>query len=160
MALLPSNISRPRTTASTKKPPLERDILQAERHLLCGAQPSNSELSSAFFGLFLFVSLAQQSCPHYRDLGRGSGSSSVPHDLAFPECGKIAHPHRILKNGKWRDEREQGGILPQSHKTKQVFRMSLLLFKKGKSGCWRSAILGNKGKNVSPFRENSSLPRI
>lgn len=108
MALPPSNISRPRTTASIKKPPLGRDVLQGKSHLLFGAQPSNSKSSSAFFGLFLFVSLAQQSSPHYRDLRQGDPASpSVPHDLAFPECGKVAHPHRISKNGKWRDEREQ-----------------------------------------------------
>lgn len=48
MALPPSNISRPRTTASTEKPTPGKGVLQAESHMLFGAQPSNSKLSDAF----------------------------------------------------------------------------------------------------------------
>lgn len=74
-ALLPWNISQPRTTASTKKPTTRGRHAVGEVPLAVWGPAFKFKIEPCFFGLFLFISLAQPSCPHYRDLGQGSSQS-------------------------------------------------------------------------------------
>lgn len=135
MVLLPSNISRPRTTASTKKRPLGTDVSAGGEPLAVWGPAFKLKVKQCFFGLFLFVSLAQQGCPHHRDLGQGSVQPLSAPWPSIPRMWEKKLIH-IVSSGSGRGgvRGSKRVILPQSHKSKQVFRMSHCFLRKGSWG--------------------------
>lgn len=120
--------------------------MQGERHSPFGAQPSNSKLSNAFLVCFYLSHWPNKAAQLQR-----SGTRIRP----APLCSTTWHPQNVEEQlidtvssrmGHRGVRGSKGVIRPQSCKTKQVFRMFSLPFKKGKSGCWGLAIPGNRSK--------------
>lgn len=157
MALLPSNISLLRTTASTKRPTAwERCTVGREPPAVWG--PAFKLKMEQCFFWFVFICLFGPT--ELLSLQR-SGTRIWPTPLCpttwHSQSGKVAHPH--ILSGNWMQRGEGARGLSKPH-TSRYLGWFGYFFMKRKTGCWGASIQEIEAKLSLRSEEASFIARL